>query len=144
MSGRLTVTPFRPVVVVADDFGRSLGVNAGVLQALEVGLVRHATDGFNPKEKELLETMIATKEMPVTVGVFVRPYRRQVVYAAIALVMPQFGGAGSVVVAGAVGLVAAAVFVSSRVHRQVVGSVRQLQGAVRKIASPPATVATES
>lgn len=31
------------------------------------------TDGFNPKEKELMETMIATKEMPVTVGVFVRP-----------------------------------------------------------------------
>ena len=31
------------------------------------------TDGFNPQEKTLLETMIATKEMPVTVGVFVRP-----------------------------------------------------------------------
>jgi gluconolactonase len=31
------------------------------------------TDGFNPGEKALLETMIATKEMPVTVGVFVRP-----------------------------------------------------------------------
>ncbi|MCX6900280.1 MAG: RICIN domain-containing protein [Verrucomicrobia bacterium] len=31
------------------------------------------TDGFNPREKALLETMIATKEMPVTVGVFVRP-----------------------------------------------------------------------
>lgn len=31
------------------------------------------TDGFNPREKSLLETMIATKEMPVTVGVFVRP-----------------------------------------------------------------------
>ena len=31
------------------------------------------TDGYNPKEKALLETMIATKEMPVTVGVFVRP-----------------------------------------------------------------------
>ncbi len=31
------------------------------------------TDGFNPKEKTLLETMIATKEIPVTVGVFVRP-----------------------------------------------------------------------
>jgi len=31
------------------------------------------TDGFNPREKTLLETMIATKEMPVTVGVFVRP-----------------------------------------------------------------------
>lgn len=31
------------------------------------------TDGFNPKEKDLLETMIATKEIPVTVGVFVRP-----------------------------------------------------------------------
>ncbi len=31
------------------------------------------TDGFNPKEKTLMETMIATKEMPVTVGVFVRP-----------------------------------------------------------------------
>lgn len=31
------------------------------------------TDGFNPKEKSLMELMIATKEMPVTVGVFVRP-----------------------------------------------------------------------
>jgi sugar lactone lactonase YvrE/enterochelin esterase-like enzyme len=31
------------------------------------------TDGYNPKEKALLETMIATKEMPVTIGVFVRP-----------------------------------------------------------------------
>jgi enterochelin esterase-like enzyme/sugar lactone lactonase YvrE len=31
------------------------------------------TDGYNPKEKTFLETMIATKEMPVTVGVFVRP-----------------------------------------------------------------------
>jgi gluconolactonase len=31
------------------------------------------TDGFNPREKTLLETMIATREMPVTVGVFVRP-----------------------------------------------------------------------
>ena len=30
-------------------------------------------DGYNPKEKELLETMIATKEIPVTIGVFVRP-----------------------------------------------------------------------
>ncbi len=31
------------------------------------------TDGFNPREKALMETMIATKEMPVTIGVFVRP-----------------------------------------------------------------------
>ena len=31
------------------------------------------TDGYNPKEKDLLETMIATKEIPVVVGVFVRP-----------------------------------------------------------------------
>jgi len=31
------------------------------------------TDGYNPREKDLLETMIATKEIPVTVGVFVRP-----------------------------------------------------------------------
>jgi gluconolactonase len=31
------------------------------------------TDGFRPPEKELLETMIATQEIPVTVGVFVRP-----------------------------------------------------------------------
>ena len=31
------------------------------------------TDGFNPREKTLLETMIAAKEMPVTIGVFVRP-----------------------------------------------------------------------
>ena len=31
------------------------------------------TDGFNPREKTLLETMIATKKIPVTVGVFVRP-----------------------------------------------------------------------
>ena len=31
------------------------------------------TDGFNPKEQQFLERMIATKEIPVTVGVFVRP-----------------------------------------------------------------------
>jgi enterochelin esterase-like enzyme/sugar lactone lactonase YvrE len=31
------------------------------------------TDGYNPREKELMEVMIATKEMPVTVGIFVRP-----------------------------------------------------------------------
>lgn len=31
------------------------------------------TDGFNPREKVLMETMIAAKEMPVTIGVFVRP-----------------------------------------------------------------------
>ena len=31
------------------------------------------TDGYNPREKTLLETVIATKEMPVTIGVFVRP-----------------------------------------------------------------------
>jgi len=31
------------------------------------------TDGYNPREKQLLETMIATREIPVTVGVFVRP-----------------------------------------------------------------------
>jgi sugar lactone lactonase YvrE/enterochelin esterase-like enzyme len=31
------------------------------------------TDGYNPIEKSLLETLIATKEMPVTIGVFVRP-----------------------------------------------------------------------
>jgi enterochelin esterase-like enzyme len=31
------------------------------------------TDGFNPRERALLETMIATKEMPVTIGVFVTP-----------------------------------------------------------------------
>jgi enterochelin esterase-like enzyme/sugar lactone lactonase YvrE len=31
------------------------------------------TDGFNPHEQTLLETMIATGEMPVTIGVFVRP-----------------------------------------------------------------------
>ena len=31
------------------------------------------TDGYNPREKSLLETLIAAKEMPVTVGVFVRP-----------------------------------------------------------------------
>jgi gluconolactonase len=31
------------------------------------------TDGYNPREKALLETVIATKEVPVTVGVFVRP-----------------------------------------------------------------------
>lgn len=31
------------------------------------------TDGYNPREKTLLETLIATGEMPVTVGVFVRP-----------------------------------------------------------------------
>ncbi len=31
------------------------------------------TDGYNPREKQLLETMIASGEMPVTIGVFVRP-----------------------------------------------------------------------
>ena len=31
------------------------------------------TDGYNPGEKTLLETMMATREMPVTVGVFVKP-----------------------------------------------------------------------
>jgi sugar lactone lactonase YvrE/enterochelin esterase-like enzyme len=31
------------------------------------------TDGYNPREKTFLETVIATKEMPVTVGVFVKP-----------------------------------------------------------------------
>ena len=31
------------------------------------------TDGYNPAEKNLLETLIAAKEMPVTVGVFVAP-----------------------------------------------------------------------
>ena len=31
------------------------------------------TDGFNPREQFLLETMIATGEMPVTIGVFVQP-----------------------------------------------------------------------
>ncbi len=31
------------------------------------------TDGYNPREKLLMETLIATKEMPVTIGVFVRP-----------------------------------------------------------------------
>ena len=30
------------------------------------------TDGFNPIERTLLETMIATKEIPVTIGVFVQ------------------------------------------------------------------------
>ncbi|HTU27059.1 MAG TPA: RICIN domain-containing protein [Pirellulales bacterium] len=31
------------------------------------------TDGFKPEEQPLLETLIATKEMPVTIGVFVTP-----------------------------------------------------------------------
>lgn len=31
------------------------------------------TDGYNPREKVMMETMIATQEMPVTIGVFVRP-----------------------------------------------------------------------
>jgi sugar lactone lactonase YvrE/enterochelin esterase-like enzyme len=31
------------------------------------------TDGYNPREKTLLETMIATREMPMTIGVFVKP-----------------------------------------------------------------------
>lgn len=31
------------------------------------------TDGYRPQEKALLETLIATKEMPVTIGVFVKP-----------------------------------------------------------------------
>ena len=30
-------------------------------------------DGYNPAEKAMLETLIAAKEMPVTIGVFVRP-----------------------------------------------------------------------
>ena len=31
------------------------------------------TDGYNPAEKAFLETLIASKEMPVTIGVFVTP-----------------------------------------------------------------------
>jgi len=31
------------------------------------------TDGYNAREKTFLETLIATKEMPVTIGVFVKP-----------------------------------------------------------------------
>lgn len=31
------------------------------------------TDGYNAREKTFMETLIATKEMPVTIGVFVRP-----------------------------------------------------------------------
>jgi enterochelin esterase-like enzyme/sugar lactone lactonase YvrE len=31
------------------------------------------TDGYNPREKVLLEELIATQEMPVTIGVFVKP-----------------------------------------------------------------------
>ncbi len=31
------------------------------------------TDGYNPVEKSLLEMLIATREMPVSIGVFVRP-----------------------------------------------------------------------
>lgn len=31
------------------------------------------TDGYNPREKTFMETLIATKEMPVTIGVFVKP-----------------------------------------------------------------------
>jgi gluconolactonase len=31
------------------------------------------TDGYSPQEKALLERLIATREMPVTIGVFVRP-----------------------------------------------------------------------
>lgn len=31
------------------------------------------TDGYNPREKTLLEELIATREMPVTIGVFVKP-----------------------------------------------------------------------
>ena len=31
------------------------------------------TDGFNPREQAMMELMIATKEIPLTVGVFVRP-----------------------------------------------------------------------
>ena len=31
------------------------------------------TDGYNPAEKTLMEEMIATREMPVTIGVFVKP-----------------------------------------------------------------------
>jgi gluconolactonase len=31
------------------------------------------TDGYNAREKNFMETLIATKEMPVTIGVFVKP-----------------------------------------------------------------------
>ena len=31
------------------------------------------TDGYNPREKTMMEQLIATKEMPVTIGVFVKP-----------------------------------------------------------------------
>ncbi len=31
------------------------------------------TDGYNPREKTFMETLIATKEMPATIGVFVKP-----------------------------------------------------------------------
>ncbi|MBB5035337.1 RICIN domain-containing protein [Prosthecobacter vanneervenii] len=31
------------------------------------------TDGYNAREKTFMETLIATKEMPVTIGVFVKP-----------------------------------------------------------------------
>lgn len=31
------------------------------------------TDGYNAREKAFMETLIATKEMPVTIGVFVKP-----------------------------------------------------------------------
>jgi enterochelin esterase-like enzyme/sugar lactone lactonase YvrE len=35
------------------------------------------TDGYNPREKELLETLIAGKEIPVTIGIFIRPGQLQ-------------------------------------------------------------------
>ncbi len=31
------------------------------------------TDGYNPREKALLETLIASKEIPITIGVFIPP-----------------------------------------------------------------------
>ena len=49
------------------------GVHPGAIRRIQAGLRLCPTDGFNPAEKTLLEAMIAAKEMPVTIGVFVAP-----------------------------------------------------------------------
>ena len=52
---------------------RRVGFHPGEYDGSKPACVYVKTDGYNPTEKALLETLIATKEMPVTIGVFVRP-----------------------------------------------------------------------
>ena len=74
---------FRKGVVKPASFSRSV-IFPGTVRDLAVFIpaqydgsqaacVYVKTDGYNPREKALLEEMIATKEMPVTIGVFVKP-----------------------------------------------------------------------